>query len=373
MSASDRYNYGDLLFPLVAKYALEQCGPCDFKNIAIIESDLSEIGALPTSDYSVFLDPSKSPINANILIAGGQVVNSEWMQLLAFINERLEKLFAKYPKNSLKKKLSAKFNFTREPLPFVISDETTLSNNKVFYHAVGGTVPKDGKRKQMMAKALQKADYLTVRDRLTKSLIEKQLKLDAKVLPDSAMLYSRIKPKSTLPRPIEGQYICAQFGFQKSQHELLTILRKLREVHKFFKLPIGLLSIGNCPGHDDIKVTEWLEERVDFPIFRLKHDHIDDVSAAIAHARLFIGTSLHGAIISLSYGNPFVAVNKRIKKLDAYTQTWAPAYLKGCVDYSDIAREARIRAKAHVNYGSLINRQQNMIMESFTTIYKAAC
>lgn len=372
VAASDRYNYGDLLFPLVAKYALESCGPCEFNNVAIIESDLSEIGALPTQDYSVFLAPNKMPIKSNILIAGGQVVNSEWTQLLAFINERFVRLFERFKANKLRSKLYYKFNLAREPFPFVISNPETLANNRVFYHAVGGSVPLDKKKSALMQDALEQSAYLTVRDKRTRILLKNKMGLDAPILPDSAMLYSEIRPREHLKRPVEHDYICAQFGYQKSKPNLQTILRKLREVHKFFGMPIGLLSIGNCPGHDDMKVVEWIEEHADFPVFRLKHDHIDDVTAAIAHAKLFIGTSLHGAIISMSYGNPFVAVNKNIKKLDSYTKTWAPQYLKGCVDYQDIARESRVRMKSHVVYKSLVHRQQKMVIDSFKGIYEKA-
>ena len=51
-AASDRNNYGDLLFPLVIKKILEKDFPnYTIENYGIIKSDLSFFGALPTNSF----------------------------------------------------------------------------------------------------------------------------------------------------------------------------------------------------------------------------------------------------------------------------------------------------------------------------------
>jgi hypothetical protein len=369
LSASDRYNYGDVLFPIVAKYALEQCGPCQFINVATIESDLTAIGGLKTLGYDQFLDASKRPKNATILVAGGQVMGANWMKLLGFTNEKWQTLYEKYKGTRMERRVKKRFGLEREPYPFILSNPELLNDNEIVYHAIGGNVPKMKPVVKGYQKALRASAYLSVRERFTRRIVMQNLNLEPNLVPDSVMLYSDIKPKTGLEKPFPSDYVCVQFGYEKSANKLPEIVAQLKKLHDALQLPIGLLSIGNCPGHDDIVTAEWIEKHADFPVFKLSHSTLDKVTSAIAHATLFIGTSLHGAIVSMSYGNPFVAVNKKINKLNAYTNTWAPDYLKGCVDFDNIAEAGLSRLNAHQDYSDSIAKQKAKVTSSFEKIY----
>jgi hypothetical protein len=369
VSASDRYNYGDLLFPLVAKWHLTQCGACTFINVAIVNSDLSAVGALPTIGYDVFLDETQQATNTTILIAGGQVLNSDWLKLLSFIKPRWFDMLKRYDHKRLKRHLFYRFKLFKEPLPFMPSQDNLLENNKVMYHAVGGSVPKLASKKQVFAKALKKAVYVSVRDRASQRMLRGEVNQASRMLPDSVITYSDIKPKNSLTKQTEEPYVCVQFGYQKSKNKLPIVLKELEKIYDEFGFKIGLLSIGNCPGHDDIIAAKWLASKARFPVFHLSHNHIDDITSALAHAELFIGTSLHGAILSMTYSNPFVAVDKRINKLNAYTKSWAPDYLQGCVAYKEIARAASVRMKQHTDYSEIIEKQKALVRASFKEIY----
>ncbi|MFC4699648.1 polysaccharide pyruvyl transferase family protein [Glaciecola siphonariae] len=369
VSASDRYNYGDLLFPIVAKWQLEQCGPLSFHNVATVESNLSEVGALPTTGYDIFIDSDKHPSDATILIAGGQVLNSDWMKLLSFIKPRWFRLYGKYDQHRLKRHVFRQFKLNNEPLPFMPSNGELLKNNRIMYHAVGGSVPSMPHKLGPFTQALKAAKYVSVRDLATRRALNNRAKQASQLVPDSVISYSDLKPKASLPRQCDEPYICVQFGYQKSKHKLVMILKQLQRVYDEHGVKIGLLSIGNCPGHDDIKAAKWIKRHAAFPCFHLKHDHIDDITSALAHAKLFIGTSLHGAILSMTYNNPFVAVDKQINKLDAYTKTWAPEFLKGCVAYIEIARAVSQRLNDYHDYSDLVAEQKAQVKKSFEHIY----
>lgn len=369
LSASDRYNYGDLLFPIVAKYHLEKQGHCNFVNVATIPSDLRSIGALETIGYDIFLDPKKRPVNSTILIAGGEVLNANWLRLLGFTKRRWQNLYDRFKGPTLERRIMKRFGLNREPIPFTLTNPGLIENNKIIYHAVGGGLPKVRRQKIITKSALAGAKYLSVREHLTQRVLKNQLHLDAQLIPDSVITYSDIVPKNTLYRQLEEGYVCVQFAVEKSKGQWPTILKELKSIHIKTGLQIAALSIGNCPGHDDIEVAKWLKENADFPISILSHECIDDITSAIAHAKLFIGTSLHGAIVSMTYCNPFVAVNKRINKLNAYTVAWAPDYLKGCVDFSDIAEEGISRLNNHYDYSKLIEQQKEVVRKSFRHIF----
>jgi len=372
VSACDRYNYGDLLFPIVAKHHLEKNGPCKFINVATIESDLSNVGALPSKGYDIFLDPSKMPQQSTILVAGGEVLNANWLRLLGFTKRRWQDIYDRFNGPKLERRIMKKFGLNREPLPFTLTNTNLVKNNNIIYHAVGGGLPQVRRKKILTKNALSAAKYLSVREHLTQRVLRNQLHLEAEMIPDSVITYSDMMPKSALERQIPQDYICVQLALEKSKGKLPEVLKQLELLHKETGLHIAALSIGNCPGHDDIVVARWLKDNADFPITILSHKTIDDVTSAIAHASLFIGTSLHGAIVSMTYCNPFVAVNKKINKLNAYTVAWAPEYLKGCVDFSDIADEGLNRLKQHYDYSSLIESQKAIVRASFKCIYDIA-
>ena len=73
LSASDRINYGDLLFPILFKSVLERHYPQTiFLNYAVVKSDFSGFGALPTASYLSFQRKVKL-LGGNVVIGGGEV------------------------------------------------------------------------------------------------------------------------------------------------------------------------------------------------------------------------------------------------------------------------------------------------------------
>ncbi|WP_434081028.1 hypothetical protein [Sanguibacter sp. Z1732] len=90
---------------------------------------------------------------------------------------------------------------------------------------------------------------------------------------------------------------------------------------------IRFFIAGTAPGHDSAASYERLiahmrkiapEREIDISTARRPLDLVDE----IASARLWIGLSLHGRIVSSAYDVPRISLTKR--KLNSYSATWDP-------------------------------------------------
>src|SRR5690606_24873007 len=96
--------------------------------------------------------------------------------------------------------------------------------------------------------------------------------------------------------------------------------------------------IGLAPGHNDNIILKKLCN-ADKSWHYLEPKTIDDTIYLISKSSLYIGTSLHGAITAFSYNKPFIGLNKKVKKLDSYIQTWWAPLIDGCIDFSELNRK----------------------------------
>src|SRR5690554_5319683 len=79
LSAADRLNYGDLLFPLIFKSFCDQ-KKIGFRNYGLVKSDYSEFGGLPTMSYLQLLKDLKKG-NGILVVGGGEVFFGNWVKL----------------------------------------------------------------------------------------------------------------------------------------------------------------------------------------------------------------------------------------------------------------------------------------------------
>ncbi len=103
LSACDRFNYGDLLFPIVAKHEIAKLGEYHFHNVATVKSNLKECGALPTLGYKSLFDYKNIPDNSTLLIACGQDLNVKSSLLLRFWTPIYQDIFENYSCAKLEK------------------------------------------------------------------------------------------------------------------------------------------------------------------------------------------------------------------------------------------------------------------------------
>jgi len=374
LSASDRINYGDLLFPILFKSVLERHYPQTvFLNYAVVKSDFSRFGALPTASYLSFQRKVKL-LGGNVVIGGGEVFFTEWRTLYSFISPTYSKLL----KNSYFKRLNAKIDFAKIVLshnkvaiPFCPSKEE-LENNQLnlFFSSVGGVFfgTKEKPKNSKLINTLQKSSLLSVRDQRSFDSM-KLFGLSPKLVPDSAIIMSDIFAQdflysgTNLKTLKDKKYMFLQLGRYKSPNDLKAFVKQLKSVGAQLELEIVLCPIGLAPGHEDDVVLNKIH-KLEASFTLIKPKNIYDIMFAISNASLYVGTSLHGLITAQSFGRPYVGLNKNLPKLDSYIKTWTDKEM-GCIDFESIDAIIPIYKKWDFELiGQQLVRQKQMVYDN---------
>lgn len=333
LSASDRYNYGDLLFPIILSKELEKLGDYKFFNVATIKSDLSKQGALPTQNYRALYKATGQ--NNYLIVAGGEVLGANWTRLYSFLKPLYHKIYTKTKrKHLLESFLKRLTGNKRNPIPFIPLADELLKKHRVIYHAVGGAGISCHYLKDRIAGAFSKTKYISLRENETFKDVKVNLGIDhAQLTPDTAILMSDYYNTNNK----QQDYIAFQIGRYKLGATLYEIKEQLELAHKISGLPIYLLPIGNCPGHEDPVPLRWLEKNLNCPCKYIVPANIEVIMQTIASAKLFIGTSLHGIITAMSFCVPYIGVNPSIGKMQHYLKTWAPEPLNKTIAPQNIS------------------------------------
>jgi polysaccharide pyruvyl transferase WcaK-like protein len=183
---------------------------------------------------------------------------------------------------------------------------------------------------------LQESDGPSVRDRVTQAVLT-EAGITAALVPDPAVLTAalfgpRIAHHAAAGEPLRVRerfpqgYVAVQFAAEFGDDATLKALaRQLDRIATDSGLGITLFRAGAAPWHDDLAVYRrlishlqcrqtWLFQSLD----------LWDLCALLAHARLYLGSSLHGRIIAACYGVPGVTIARTGPpgKQAAYLATW---------------------------------------------------
>ncbi|WP_412851820.1 polysaccharide pyruvyl transferase family protein [Ectothiorhodospira shaposhnikovii] len=368
LSASDRFNYGDLLFPILVKGELSQRGDYDFLNIATVKSDFSEVGALPTYSFRSLYNKKNGGI---LFIAGGEVLCANWSRLLSFLDARYFEVYQRFDGSPWLEFLAMLLcGKAANPLPFVPSDPVLSEKYSVFYNAVGGVGVSESPLRDVVEKALSEAVYVSLREGRTFKEVSSGLGVSkARLSPDSAILVSN--HYASCKNFSDERYVVFQVGRYKLGASLLTIKKELEGISRYFGCPVYLMPIGNCPGHEDNVPLKWLVENLNCPSKYIEPSSLSRIVEVISGAELFLGTSLHGVITAMSFNVPYVGLNPRVRKLDAYLKAWAPEPLSEVVAIND-ALEMAIKAMS-IDKNELLassSMQKRLASESFDIVHR---
>jgi polysaccharide pyruvyl transferase WcaK-like protein len=179
---------------------------------------------------------------------------------------------------------------------------------------------------------LPAAAFLSVRDTASQALVNRHRTI-ARLFPDSAMLVSKLFPKEALldlvneeTRHILSSHRSGHLSFQISRagagRHIAVIAEELDRLHARFALPIVLLPIGRATYHEDQSALRAIKQRMRSPAVLPRPNGVYDIMALLSHAKVVVGTSLHGIITGMSYGVPYVAL-AGIDKLQVFLQTWS--------------------------------------------------
>lgn len=335
IGAFDRYNYGDLLFPIILKEKLAQKNPqLNFRFFGLVSSDLSEVGGLPTEDIKAFYEACENKSGRNhVIVAGGEALGVTWHSLLAALNKSYQKI------HRYRFRLSRIFDLNafgkmmlkgKTTLPFLFSKQDFPAVDSVILNSLGGSgIKAEFFDTYTFAKQkLQEVDYLAVRDQVTVDNL-KDNGLEASLFPDCAILMSEFYPNKVLEQRVSpevreyvakhrGNYLYFQINRKNTLGKEALIARELDQIAQ--ETELCLCPIGKALDHDDHIALAEVRGLLNSESQYFDADSIWDIMYLIANARCYAGTSLHGAITAMSYAVPHVGL--KVEKLNAYLGTW---------------------------------------------------
>lgn len=366
VGATDRYNYGDLLFPIIVEAQLRKRlgSRLEFYNLSTTESDLSRVGGLKTERMSMLKD---THFDSTILI-GGEVLSASWKATYYHVQKNkfmffCKKIMFKIMGNTKSEQyIKDRFGIDRGQIfPWVI-DKNLIKSKKILYNTVSGTnINYIINNSKEFNRIIQQADFISVRDNKTLSNIKKIApKMDGvQLVPDSAFLMSDVFPISKLEHLVEKteeknndseKVLVFQVGrtyAQKNEDKIVDQLTLIaREGWKIKFLPIGYARL-----HEDSvsleKIKKMLSNKsIDVDII---FGGIYDIMYTIATADMFMGTSLHGNLTALSYGVPSIALDKRVEKLSEFLRTFGTVDQQFGIEYGNIYDAFKVTQKIDKN------------------------
>ena len=352
VGAYDRFNYGDLLFPLITSRVIaEQLPGTAVAVYALRKTDLSAYGAMPTEPISGMFDGSFLRDGDVCLVNGGGVLGVDWVYIYANTlgpagNKYLRNVESVLGQSRLDRCIRWSFG-GRSCAPFVIQGSDFGQKVKVAYNAVGGGAEVQAlspERRSAVLESLAHNDFMSVRDDETVQVLSGVT--PAELAPDSAILMSSYYPADLLKRnagpgdrrPGDEPYMCFQANADFGKLHTDSIIALIEATHAATGLPALLLPIGRYTGLDDQQFLIALSRRLRTPhhIFSSEAT-VEEIMGAIAHANLFLGTSLHGQVTSQSFAVPHLALGLKNPKLVSYVRTWALPDSSRCLEPSDTA------------------------------------
>jgi hypothetical protein len=336
--AIDRFNYGDLLLPVLLKEKLERLPmeeALDVRVFGTVESDLSAFGALPTESLKTFYKALETT-PAYVLVVGGEVLTPNWSTVYSHLDLPSNVWHACTKKfKRINNVLSKCLLGGKGRRPFLLNPKNLPAMKGVLYNGVGGK--RRGIYKRADFRNLHAASYLSCRDSSVLNVLHKNLP-EAELVPDSAVQMSELYTKSQLVERVGKQFRLLfqedYVFFQISQavaNELGVedLAAKLRDTAVKHRKKIVLCPIGTASGHDDHLALKQLKDLLPEDAFILiEEPGLWEIMGLIAHASLYIGGSLHGVITSMSFDVPYLFLRDR-PKLVAYVETWGVEALKG--------------------------------------------
>lgn len=381
LGAFDRYNYGDLLFPIILeKYLSKEIDNLCFEFFGLRERDLSSHGGKKAKSYKELIKSHNFGNIDALILAGGEMLGATWSEmhlclvdnnLQSFLMRVIRKIFGMEVADKLSNQLLLNDNTIL--LPWVANSVLKERGIKVIYNTVGGSNVNQlpDKYKKYIVDSLKNATYTSVRDRETVDALRKiGLNVNIELYPDSAIIMSDIFKKEDLLKKASKStlnildsfkkgYIVFQINKHLGYGNISIIAKQLEEIYHQINLPTVLLPIGTAARHEDHLPLSKVNKIIKTPAVFVDTQNIYDTMALIAFSNLYLGTSLHGAITALSYAVPHAGVTKKVQKLDAFLKTWGVRDYSKCIDIEEISKETKELLK--IDRHTLIKKSQELI------------
>lgn len=364
IGAFDRYNYGDLLFPIVIeKYLRENrkdlLEKYDLRYFGLVESDLSNVGGKKTQALKNLYNEELSE-NSMVIVAGGDVLPARISSMdVDLSTSNLSMICKKVVIKAINRRNFEKISMRKFDLntrfPWIVEKDNFKNNIFIAYNAVGGSTLDKLPKSEVdeIKRNISKSDYISVRD--SKSL-DNVKELNSKMYPDSATIMSHFFDMNILENKISkdvkrfvkctgNKYICIQSNLCSIRGKEEILVREIEKIYREAGLEILLLPIGIAANHDDNIALNRLKKYFNVKVNHIEKLNIYDIMYLIANSRFFAGTSLHGNITAMSYAVPHIGLNREISKLDNYLKTWDLEGQNHCIDFEELYNEFKIISK----------------------------
>jgi hypothetical protein len=392
VGAFDRHNYGDLLFPLIVERAVAELGiAADLDYYATSVSAMSIYGGKDTKNIRHLFSREPS-LDEKVVLAGGEVLPAKWSLIFSYLTGRFAAKVINRLSDVVGDQVSSvvigRLLGSRSVLPFVYSPVDFDRKVSVLYNAVGGSHIKDESRyirANLLAK-LRDASHISVRDEETFDFLKSNGIDKVRLSPDCAILLSQFYPVeyldsliTTKARELKARlpsgYICVQSAAAYTVGNEKLFLRSIDNIKKVTGLGVVVFAIGRATGHSDQQT---------FDIFRGAHssenvpptvisecESVYDLMWLIANSQAYVGTSLHGAITSASYGVPVLGLcPSRVNKLQAFLKTWVDAKSFQLAEFNEIdAAFGRLWASRGLGQSEKIAHAQAVAMQNFRAMF----
>lgn len=351
VGAIDRYNYGDVLFPIIVEEALKKrVSNIKFEYYGYKRTDLSKFDVHPTKEIK---DINHDDIDA-IIVVGGEVLTSPWSLTYLFLFEDYRRAniltkIKKYIREPIFGFLAkTKLGYTHK-MPWIF-EKKDFPDKKIIYNTVGGGAffKVLENKKRFFNNTLNQVDYISVREESTKNNLQKIGVKNVIGYPDSAFLMSELFPKNDLNKlsshnlkNFKDDYVVFQIGKRYGIGKEDKIFDKLKSFIEKTHLNVVFLPIGMAALHEDLipikKIYDSFQSSsLADKVILVNNNTIFDTMSIIANSKLFIGTSLHGNVTALSYGNPSIGLDSRVIKLNDLLKTYSINQQAIGIDYEDM-------------------------------------
>lgn len=335
LSPCDRFNYGDLLFNYILEYVFKD-DDIELFYCAFSESDLSSLGGKPTFSYEVLYSINNEYDNY-IMIGGGESLCASWESIMASSALHLKSLrdyiyrqknWGPYLAWIIVKCL--KFVQPKKTkYPYTIGKHELSNIKGVLYNSVGGDCVKNLDKQSI--DLIKDHDYLAVRDALTHNNL-KEMGISSVVVPDSVIILSDIFTSDFLYNNISTQvktlytrrlnnnkFIYFQINMNLWHTNKKIVISEIHHILNDDSYQIVLCPIGTASHHMDQVALQDIHAILPACHYVVAPS-VFDIAFLISKASLYIGSSLHGVITSMSYKTPFLSFGNQ--KAYNYIKSW---------------------------------------------------
>lgn len=327
VGAFDRNNFGDLLMPIVFERQYKnkyKNNDVDFLYYGLSSKNMEELKSCNTEKLCNCYN------NCDIvIIVGGEVLSASYELMYLNLQKSKIKIFCVKAFNKLFPNLTNSFSKRmlngKEIKPWIL-DKDKLNCRELIYNTVGGSI----NEQQNLIEVIKKIDYISVRNNKNFKEISK-INNSATLYPDSVTAISKIieeqeisdNTAKDIKTITKEPYFVFQTDYRNSKDLIDDISEQIDKICNENNIRCILLPIGYAQGHEDQKALKKIKKKCKCQnVVVPRMTNIFETLYILKESKTFIGTSLHGIIVSTSYGVPHMFFTNRIKKLIDYSSTW---------------------------------------------------